>query len=196
MENSSSCRDNKSTANEKSRRLRQLDKELVQHFRQEGSGHPEYTESELFPSNGRFIWDSSAKAYADTTEDVIDLSSDQIEFVDNLNSMSAETGVERHFVGTTGISQRKNRPPNIQVGHFVVCRGHEDDYYPWYIGEVIDILSDGDKDQIKILEFGTGSKVHVLGHKIDPTKVRWQARFSGEEWIGSGINRRQVLHSF
>ena len=95
----------------------------------------------------------------------------------------------------------RNRPSSIQVGHYVVCRGDvgqpDKTTYPWYIGEVFDIDSDQKGGQrISVCEYGTGANnVDHLGGQINPSKIRWQARFKGTEPVKLARSRKTTLRT-
>ena len=151
--------------------------------------HSKYTDAEFPPT--RFIWDDSRLRYTDAVLESLQLSNEDLAVAATITALREE-GEEAHYVSVSKMQQRGRgrnaRPVTIQVGHFVLCRGTPEDEFPWYVGEVKEVKStpgqepQADDTTIVIFEYGTGTKnPKTLGGKIDPSKVRWQARFQGQE---------------
>jgi hypothetical protein len=159
--------------------------ELQAHMQDSSANHEMYPGT-LFPPR-RFVWHESG--YTDNFIEKVVLTEEEQTLVQTLADLRQE-GKEEHYVNVPERQQRaKSRPVSIEVGHYVVCRGDCDSSFPWYIGEVIKV--DGQK--ITICEYDTGAVKPTLNGKIDPCKIRWEARFQGTELIADGRSRTQTV---
>ena len=159
--------------------------ELQAHMQDSSANHKLYPGT-LFPPL-RFVWHTSG--YTDNFQEKVVLSEVEKQLVQKLSDMRQE-GKEEHYVNVPERQRRaKTRPTSVEVGHHVVCRGDENSPFPWYIGEVIKV--EGRK--ITICEYGTGAIKPILGGKIDPSRIRWEARFQGTELIPDGRSRTQTV---
>lgn len=159
--------------------------ELQAHMQDSSANHDLYPGSNFPPP--RFVWHVSG--YTDVVVESLDLSEDETKLVQTLSDMRQE-GKEEHYVDVPDRQRRaKTRPASIEVGHHVVCRGDDNSAFPWYIGEVIKV----EGRTITICEYGTGAIKPTLGGKINPSKIRWEARFQGTELVPDGRSRTQTV---
>jgi hypothetical protein len=185
----------------KSASQRAATSDLKTHMQDSKAGHKLYP-GPLFPPS-RFVWYGTG--YTDEVLETLEFTEAESKLVETLVSLREE-GKETHYVNVPKRQQRgRNRPSEIQVGHYVVCRGdggqpdkqEKITTYPWYIGEVFDIDTDQKSEpRISVCEYGTGAKkVDHLGGQIDPSKIRWEARFQGTEPVKIARSRKTILQT-
>ena len=178
---------------------REATNELKTHMQDSTAGHQLYP-GPLFPPS-RFVWNGTG--YTDVVLEKLELTEEESKLVETLTDLREE-GKETDYVNVPQRQQRaKNRPSSLQVGHYVVCRGdggrpdkqEKHSTFPWYIGEVFNIDSDENGGQkISVCEYGTGANnVESLGGQINPSKIRWEARFQGTELVNIPRTRKQTL---